>query len=153
MISHAVEYSLRAMVLLAQNADKPLTVPKIATEGQIPAPYLAKLMQQMKRAGLITSQRGVGGGFLLAHHPAEITLAEIVNVVEPIRRIKECPLGITGHVTLCPLHHKLDQVLAMTEQAFYGTTLKDLCREDGGSIPLCSSQSETLKRSVSTDLE
>lgn len=148
MISQAIEYSLRAMVLLTQSANGPLKVRTIATRGQIPAPYLAKLLQGLTRAGLITSKRGIGGGFFLARRPAEITLAEIANVVEPFQRITKCPFGIDGHFTLCPLHHWLDQVLAKIEQAFLETTLEELCQDDGSPIRLCS-----LRSKVATDAE
>jgi len=129
------------MVLLTKSLDEPLTVQSMANRGQIPPAYLSKLLQGLTRGGLVTSQRGVGGGYLLTRRPSEITLADIVNVVEPLQRITRCPLGISGHMTLCPLHRKLDQALAMVEQAFRETTLDDLCQESGGSIPLCSAQS------------
>jgi Rrf2 family nitric oxide-sensitive transcriptional repressor len=141
MISQAVEYSLRAMVLLAQGAAQSLTVRSMAERGQIPAPYLAKLLQGLSRAELVRSQRGVGGGYLLARAPDKITLADIVNAIEPLQRITRCPLGISGHVSLCPLHRKLDQALATVEQAFQETTLDDLCKEGVGPSPLCSSKS------------
>ncbi len=140
MISQAVEYSLRAMAILTQGAGEPITVQAIAERGQIPAAYLSKLLQGLTRAGLVTSQRGIGGGYVLTRSPAEITLADVVNSVEPLQRILKCPLGISGHIALCPLHRKLDQALATVEQAFRETTLNDLCQESGGSIPLCSSQ-------------
>ncbi len=140
MISQAVEYSLRAMVILTQNTEEPVTVKAMAERGQIPAAYLSKLLQGLTRAGLVNSQRGVGGGYVLTRRPAEISLADIVNAVEPLQRIQKCPLGISGHIALCPLHRKLDQALAAVEQAFRDTTLDDLCRESGGSIPLCSTQ-------------
>ncbi len=129
------------MVLLTQSADEPVTVQSMAERGRIPAPYLSKLLQGLTRAGLVTSQRGVGGGYLLTRRPAKITLADVVNAVEPLKRITTCPLGISGHVTLCPLHHKLDQALGLVEQAFRETTLDDLCKQSGGSVPLCGSQS------------
>lgn len=140
MISQAVEYSLRAMVILTQSADGPVTVQAMAGRGQIPAPYLSKLLQALSRAGLVASQRGVGGGYVLTRPAAQVTLADVVNAVDPLQRIKTCPLGIRGHVALCPLHRKLDQALASIEQAFQETTLDDLCKESGGSIPLCDSQ-------------
>lgn len=140
MFSQAVEYSLRAMVLLSQRAGEPLTVQAIAQRGQIPAPYLSKLLQGLVRANLVQSQRGVGGGYTLARGPTEITLADVINVVEPLQRIKSCPLGIQGHVQLCPLHRLLDDTLSDIERAFRSTTLADLLAESGGSIPLCSDQ-------------
>lgn len=140
MISQAVEYSLRAMVILTQNGNAPVTVKAMAERGLIPHAYLSKLLQGLTRAGLVTSQRGIGGGYVLTRSPAEITLADVVNSVEPLQRILKCPLGIRGHIALCPLHRKLDQALATVEQAFRETTLNDLCQESSGSIPLCSSQ-------------
>lgn len=139
MISQAVEYSLRAMVLLTQSHDIPVTVQSIAERGQIPAPYLAKLLQGLTRAGLVRSQRGVGGGYLLTLTSDKISLADVVNAIEPLQRIKKCPLGISGHLALCPLHRKLDQALATIEEAFQSTSLFDLCEQSGGTIPLCSS--------------
>lgn len=137
MISQAVEYSLRAMVYLTQKQEGPATVQEIAAKGKIPAPYLSKLLQGLTRAGLVVAQRGIGGGYVLSRSPTEISLADIVNVVEPLQRITTCPLGIGGHASLCPLHRRLDQALATIEQAFRETTLDDLCKEKGGSIPLC----------------
>lgn len=129
MISQAVEYSLRAMVLLTQSEGGPVKVRTMAARGQIPAAYLAKLLQGLTRAGLIRSKRGIGGGFLLARRPAEITLAEIAHVVEPGRRIATCPLLLTGDLTLSPLRQWLDRVFAATEIAFLETTLEDLCTD------------------------
>lgn len=138
MISQAVEYSLRAMVMLTQSDSEPVTVESMSSRGKIPAPYLSKLLQRLTRAGLVTSQRGVGGGYLLKRRPAEVTLADIVNVVEPLQRITQCPLGVSSHIALCPLHRRLDQALAMVELAFKETTLEDVCKEAGGLIPLCN---------------
>jgi len=141
MISQAVEYSLRAMALLSHSAGQPLTVQALAERGQIPGPYLSKLLQRLARAGLIQSQRGVGGGYTLTRDPASISLADVVNVVEPIRRITECPLGIQGHTRLCRLHRTLDQALAVVEQSLRDTSLADLFQDTEGSMPLCREQS------------
>src|SRR5688572_13568384 len=63
---------------------------------------------------------------------------EVVNAVEPIQRIRTCPLGIAAHgVHLCPLHTRLDNALAMVEEAFQNTTLGELLAEPTRSIPLC----------------
>lgn len=139
-IPQAVEYSLRAMVILSQSAERPVTVQAMAERGHIPAAYLSKLLQGLTRAGLVISQRGVGGGYTLTRPSSAITLADIVNVVEPLQRITTCPLGTMGHESLCPLHKKLDIALETIERVFSETTLDDLCREGGGAIPLCEAQ-------------
>jgi Rrf2 family protein len=127
MLSQTSEYALRAAVILAAQADGPLTTQQIAAAGQIPLDYLSKVLQLLNRAGLVSAMRGKGGGFTLTRHPATVTVLEIVNAVEPLRRIRSCPLKLGAHRDrLCPLHRKLDQALASMEQAFASTPLAEL---------------------------
>jgi hypothetical protein len=64
---------------------------------------------------------------------------EIVNAVEPVQRIRTCPLGLAAHgVHLCPLHSRLDRAMASVEHAFANSTLTEILAEESRSIPLCS---------------
>ncbi len=145
MMSQTVEYALRAMVCLANAAPEHETTESLSRATQVPAAYLSKVMLGLTRAGLVRSQRGPNGGFTLARPPASISLLEVVNAVDPIRRIHTCPLGIREHGgRLCPLHRRLDQVLAMTEKAFSDTSLADVVGEKGGVTPLCDRTRRTL---------
>jgi Rrf2 family protein len=138
MISQTVEYALRAIVTIAQHDGQPCTAQQISKITQVPAPYLSKLMQGLVRAGIASSQRGLHGGFLLTRPPAELTIWEIVDAVEPIKRIRECPLGIGAHGgTLCPLHRKLDNALALVEESFQNTTVAEVLAQPGSVTPLC----------------
>lgn len=138
MFSQTVEYALRATVFLAGTPDVPRTTDQIAETTRVPRAYLSKVLQGLRDAGLLTSQRGVGGGVLLRKSPDELTILEVVNAVEPIQRIKTCPLGLAAHgAHLCPLHHRLDAALAMVEKAFGSTTLAEVLAEPTRSIPLC----------------
>ena len=140
MFSQAVEYSLRAMVILTASGNEPLTVQVMAERGQIPAPYLSKLLQSLTRAGLIVSQRGIGGGYKLSRDPGEITLADIVNVVDPMKRNPQNSLGPSVAKTIGILHQKLDHTIALVESVFEKTSLKDLQKDNVGTSPLCTSQ-------------
>lgn len=81
---------------------------------------------------------GIGGEMTLVKTPDELTILEVVNAVEPIQRIRQCPLGLSAHgVNLCPLHKRLDLALSMVETAFGSTTLGDVLREPSKSKPLC----------------
>jgi len=75
-----------AVVILAAAARHPvcarLSATALAEETGVPLPTTQKLMGRLAAAGLLTSARGTGGGFLLARTPAEISLAEIVEAVE-----------------------------------------------------------------------
>ncbi len=138
MFSQKVEYALRAVVHLAHELPAARTVEQIAVATRVPPAYLAKVVQELTRAGVVRSQRGVGGGATLAKSPEELTLLEVVNAVDPIRRITTCPLGLEAHgVRLCPLHKRLDNALALVEDAFRRTTLAEVLAEPSESVPLC----------------
>ena len=138
MISQTVEYALRAIVTIAQHEGQPCTAQQISEITQVPAPYLSKLMQGLVRAGIASSQRGLHGGFILAQEPSKLTIWEVVDAVEPFKRIHECPLGITSHgSTLCPLHRRLDDAMATVEEQFRSTTIADVLAEPGAVTPLC----------------
>ncbi|MCA9013226.1 MAG: Rrf2 family transcriptional regulator [Planctomycetaceae bacterium] len=138
MFSQTVEYALRAIVTIAQNDGQPCTAKKLSAITQVPLPYLSKLMQGLVRGGLVTSQRGLHGGFLLTRSPRDLTIYDVVSVVEPIKRIVQCPLGIQSHGTiLCPLHRRLDNAMAATEKNFRETTLAELLSQPGSVTPLC----------------
>jgi Rrf2 family protein len=126
MISQTAEYALRAVAYLATNAPTPQTNAQIAKHTQVPLGYLAKVMQSLGRAGLVRSQRGLFGGFVLTLDPAKLDILQVVSAVEPSRRIKACPLGLPGHAKLCPLHQRLDQAAALVEEAFRKTTIQEL---------------------------
>ncbi len=139
MLSKTVEYALRAVCYLASQAPAACTTEQIAQSTKVGPAYLSKVLQNLTRKGIVHSQRGIGGGMTLVKKPAELTILEVVNAVEPISRIRECPLGLEAHGTrLCPLHRRLDNALAMMEQAFAKTTLAEILAEPSESIPLCN---------------
>jgi Rrf2 family protein len=138
MISQTAEYALRAIVYLAGQEGSARTTAQIAETTLIPAGYLAKVMQSLSRARLVNSQRGLNGGFTLAHDPHQLSVLAVINAVDPIRRFPECPLGIPSHGRrLCPLHYQLDQAAAMVEKAFDETMVWDLLAVPRERRPLC----------------
>lgn len=123
MISQTAEYALRAMVHMA-TVDSKQTAEQIAAGTQVPVGYLSKVLQSLARAGLLRSQRGIGGGFTLAKPADTVTIYEVVQAVDPIRRITECPLGLAAHRhRLCPLHKSLDDAMELIEAQFRGATI------------------------------
>jgi Rrf2 family protein len=142
MFSQTAEYALRAVVYLASQPGTPCTAQQIAEATRVPAGYLSKVMQALGRAGLVHAQRGLHGGFTLAAAPEVLTVLDVLQAVDPIRRIRSCPLGIPGHINLCPLHRRLDQALGMVESALRQSTIAELLaepdRRKGIPMPLCS---------------
>ena len=82
-LTHLADY---AVVLMTAAARQPvgarLSATELAADTGVPLPTAQKLMGQLATAGLLSSSRGVGGGFALAKAPAEISLADIVEAVE-----------------------------------------------------------------------
>lgn len=138
MFTQTVEYALRAMVCLANSHSQPQTRSQLVEQTKVPSAYLAKVMREMNRAGLVFAQRGVNGGFTLAKPASEVSLLEVVNAVDPLPRIMSCPLGLRSHGSrLCGLHRYLDDSMAALENSLAQKSLADLVAEKTGSIPLC----------------
>ena len=78
------DYASRALLSLALRADEavPTSVRDIAERTGLPQPYLEQILLALKGAGLVRSKRGVGGGYVLARPPEQITLGEIVSAVD-----------------------------------------------------------------------
>jgi Rrf2 family protein len=82
-VSTRGDYASRALLSLAlDGGDTPVSVRDIATRTGLPQPYLEQILLALKGAGLVRSKRGVGGGYVLARSPDDITLGDIVSAVD-----------------------------------------------------------------------
>jgi len=127
MISQTAEYGLRAIVYIASRPDEPQTAQQIAQATSVPIAYLAKILHGLAKAKLINSQRGPHGGFTLRTAPGDLSVFDVVEAIDPLARITECPLGLNAHCEqLCPLHKRLDDAAALVESAFRGATIAEL---------------------------
>lgn len=141
MISPTAEYALRAIVAIAQADGLTAPTQRIAEITKVPPGYLPKVLQMLGRAGLVDSRRGLGGGFRLSRSATELTVLEVINAVDPVKRIEKCPLDIETHgVTLCPLHKRLDEAMEYVERSFASTTIAELLKQPGCSTPFCRDQ-------------
>jgi Rrf2 family protein len=113
---------------------------------------LAKVLQALGKAGLVDAQRGLHGGYALARPLDELTVLEVVNAVDPVRRIQHCPLDLAAHEgNLCSLHRRLDQGIALIESFFEQTTVAQLLNEQGmRRSPLCEVHSGVEPAAVET---
>lgn len=120
-------YSVKALLDLSlQPHYGPTSVKAIATRQDLPAPYLEKLLIEMRRAGLVVSLRGAQGGYQLARPPAQISLGQILEAVgesvEPLARHTPDDAQAEDWVTFS-LWHRLHQKL---KEALYSISLEDL---------------------------
>lgn len=106
MLSQAVGYAATALGYIAAAGGRPVLVKDVAQACDIPGPYLAKIVNNLARAGVVNTQRGIGGGITLAQAAAEVSLHDVCvalndPVVEP-----RCMLGTTkcSDERACPAH-------------------------------------------------
>jgi Rrf2 family protein len=120
-------YSVKALLDLSLQPNYgPTSVKAIATRQDLPAPYLEKLLIEMRRAGLVKSIRGSQGGYQLAREPINISLGQILEAVgETIEPLKsQTPdANLAGDWVTFTLWRRLHQKL---KEALYSITLADL---------------------------
>ncbi len=105
--SKSAEYAIRAFVYLAAVPEGKFAMARhIAAESEIPAHFLAKILQQLARHGHLKSSKGPTGGFSLTRPPASISLLDIVDAVDGIAGYKRCLGGMTecNDQAACGLH-------------------------------------------------
>ncbi|MCA9149903.1 MAG: Rrf2 family transcriptional regulator [Planctomycetales bacterium] len=126
MIPQTAEYALRAVSYLINHPVEPVRRALIAEETCVSADYLHKILQELDRAGIVSTQRGPGGGYLLKADPTTLTLWDVYSVVADLPRIHSCPLGIKEHEQLCPLHQMLDDMTKTMEDSLKSTKILEL---------------------------
>ena len=127
------------MSCLAYMPDELVSTAQLAEVTHVPMNYLAKVLQSLAKAELITGRRGVGGGYRLARPTTEISMLDVINAINPIERITECPLKLENHSgKLCPLHARLDEAARSMIDRFGGISLHDMLAEDPTTRPLCN---------------
>lgn len=123
MISLTAEHALRAVVYLAQHPGACCTVDCIARHTGIPAGSLAKVLQQLNRAGVVGSQRGPNGGFVLTRSPEALTFMDVVVAADGhlSGRHAEVPRDALGR--------RLNETRAQAEATYRATTIAQFLRE------------------------
>jgi len=129
MLSSTSDYALRAILVLAQaEPGRPMRADEIARATGAPANYLAKTLNALAKAGIVTSARGPLGGFTLAVAADELTIARIVDCFDEPRPSTQCLLG-TGPCDgrhPCLAHARWTAVQQTRRAALADTTVADL---------------------------
>jgi len=110
---------------MARAGDSPVTVADVARRHGIPGSALAKVFQQLVRAGIAVGLRGVGGGYRLARDPAGVTVADVLSVFEPRDDAPEPPPGDPVEARLRDLFEEVDETARCT---FASVSLETLAR-------------------------
>jgi Rrf2 family protein len=129
-LSCKTEYALLALLELARqyNAAEPLQIRQIAAQQQIPDRYLEQLLATLRRGGLVKSQRGAKGGYLLGREPWKITLLDLVNCLEG-SDAQSANETIQKSVESAVIEEIWKEVNETAYQVLNSYTLQDLCEK------------------------
>lgn len=135
------EYALRALIELTEHYNRKLLQRhEIGARQNIPIEFLEQILLTLKNAGLLTSRRGVGGGYGLLKPPDTITLGQVIRILDgplaPIgcvsktayQKCKDCPYADTKH---CPIQHAMLGVRNAIADILDNYTLSDFAAESG----------------------
>ncbi|MBN9481941.1 MAG: transcriptional regulator [Bacteroidetes bacterium 43-93] len=114
MFSKTCEYAIRAMIFIAQKSKDgtKVGIKDIAKGIDSPEHFIAKILQELSRKGLLQSMKGPTGGFYLEKEDLSCTLAEIVKVIDGDKLFTGCGLGLKqcSETHPCPIHHEFKKV-------------------------------------------
>ncbi len=131
LYSRQCEDAIRAMAYLArQPQDRLISVGEVAKAENLAAPFLARTLFQLAKAGLVLSRKGPGGGFRLARPAVAIRLRDIVAVMDGLEGLKECAVGLAecSDRMPCPLHGMWKELRQRIEVYLEKTRLSDMAQ-------------------------
>ena len=150
--SRSAEYAIRAFVHLAQVPEgKYAMVKNIAEQEDIPAHFLAKILQQLARKGLLRSSKGPTGGFALRVEPSEIRLLDIVEALDGLAPYQQCASGLSecSDDMPCSMHDSWVGLRSRIMDYLGRNTIADLAKAlDQKKKNLAQTKKRTTKRAV-----
>jgi len=138
-ITRAGEYGVLGLMNLARRAPGEVAmIEEVSRTEKIPRSFLGKVFQQLVKAGLLRSNRGAGGGFVLARKPSQITVLEIIEAIEGQIVFQRCKLvhPVCEHVGGCAVCGLFEEAQDGVKDVLARTTLSRLIRKKGGHSPL-----------------
>ncbi|MGE0684109.1 MAG: SUF system Fe-S cluster assembly regulator [Candidatus Binatia bacterium] len=126
-ISKLTDYGIMLLTHMAREpALLTYSAPELAARSSLPLPTVSKLLKTLARKGVLITQRGVKGGFSLARRPEDISVAEIIQVLEGPIALTQCsmhPRGQCGIERLCPVRNQWQQINRVVHEALERLTL------------------------------
>ena len=133
VITRATEYAIRTVIFLAKQPVDDIVLKKdiCRTQDVTPA-FLTKILQPLIKAGIVNSQRGVGGGFLLAKDPTEITLLDILQAEEGPLKLNHCLVekDLCLREKHCSAHDVWNEAQEKMIEVLQGYSIADLVRRE-----------------------
>ena len=130
IISTKGRYGVRAMFALALNSQKgPVSIKNISESQSISETYLEQIFAKLRQGGLVTSIRGAGGGYQLARAPKEITVGEILKILEGPLAPAECVIDACENAEACQTQSIWCRIYEGINQVVDSITLGDMLED------------------------
>ena len=133
MFSKACEYGIRAMLYIARTSKNGIRVgiKDISKAIDSPEPFMAKILQDLSRKGLVLSIKGPNGGFYMDNRHLRISLADIVTAVDGDHLFNGCGLGLKAcnEKKPCPIHFEFKAIRANIKTMLQSTALEDFSED------------------------
>ncbi|MGP8214524.1 MAG: RrF2 family transcriptional regulator [Bacteroidia bacterium] len=130
MLSKSCQYAIRAIIYIARygHINKKVELKEMAEKLNIPAPFLAKVMQQLTKRHLVNSVKGPNGGFYLTDREKKKSLLDIMEAIDGLEYFKLCGLGMDecSAVNPCPLHSTIIKFNESMRRNLQLSTIKKL---------------------------
>ena len=148
------EYGVRLMVTLARvYGDGPLSLAGIARRERLPHAYLEQLIGDLRKAGLVSAQRGQAGGYQLSRDPAEISMAEVMRALEgPLLQMPcagQANAEVCDRPAPCSVHEVFQRIYESVSGTLNDTNLADVMATAGGP-PYPTPVRRRLRRAVAS---
>lgn len=132
MLSKSSKYAIRAVLYLAQNNDKKIGSKEIAKNLTVPAPFLAKILQELTRKKVISSIKGPGGGFFVSEDDKNNAIADIIDCIDGLYKFDQCFLGRVecNHLNPCVVHHLYAPFKERLLLQLKGKTIEEIAYEN-----------------------
>jgi Rrf2 family protein len=127
-ISEAASIALHAMIILAQNQNKLISVKEIATKLDVSANHLSKVLQRLNKAGFIESIKGFNGGFRLNVEPDKITFLKIYEIFDGKLKNSSCLLSHNECKEKCIFGDLISSVNKQVKEKFQNTKLSEFIK-------------------------
>jgi FeS assembly SUF system regulator len=150
-ISKLTDYATVLLAALARGPEECVPASRLAELTHLEPPTVAKVLKTLARAGLVSSIRGVNGGYRLAESPEDISVAGIVSAMEGPIALTECGLepGLCSHESDCSLRGNWQKIGQAVEAALAGLSLADLAEPASRRIAI---RAETTLRESQREL-
>ena len=140
MLSNTCKYAVRALIYLGKYSEDgtKIGIKKISSDLQIPTPFLGKILQNMVKQKVLVSTKGPNGGFGLARKTTEISLYDIVKVVDGEDFFKNCLIGMKActihdeNEKPCPVHGRFGPIREQLCQFYKETSIEQIVNDMEG---------------------